>query len=169
MNNICKFNLKNNFSSRDLSCCLLKKFGKNMPIVVCLGSDKVLSDMVGVLVADKLKQKNIPLKVFGGSKLPIGGNNLDFLLKNLSSKNILFVDSVLTNFVGNVYFSPKGITLKNGRQYAGASIGAGTIFLKNNRVLLAQTSYVEVLMFANTIVDAICNYVYFAKLLNNCK
>lgn len=166
---VVRLDIKNSFAAKDLSACLLKRFGKDIPTIVCLGSDKVLSDMVGVLVADKLRSLGVPVKVFGGSSGAIGAANLDILLAKLKTKNILFVDSTACKTPRSIYYSSRGITLKNGKFYNGASIGAGTIFVNDNKVFLAKTSYLLVFEYANKIVDAICNYVYFAKLLNNCK
>lgn len=161
MNNICSFDLNYRFLTSSLSAKLLKKFGSNVPTIVCLGSDKVLSDIVGVLVADKLKNLNINTYVFGGSNFVVTTKNIDILIKNINSKNILFVDSAICKSNNQIFFNEQGIKLKNNKFYSGASICAGTIFIKNNKLQLAGTSFKQITAFVDSIVLAITDYLSY--------
>ena len=50
------YNVESKTICHDLSSDILKTYGKNLPIIVCLGTDRVLSDMVGIFVAEILKK-----------------------------------------------------------------------------------------------------------------
>ena len=161
MEKISCFDTNYRFITSSLSAKLLKKFGNNIPTIVCLGSDKVLSDMVGILVADKLKKLNIKTYVYGGSDFVITTKNLDCLLSKINCSNILFIDSAICKEKNNIYYNPKGIKLKNNKFYDGASIGAGTIFLKKDKIKLADIGLKEIINFVNIIVLSITDYLSF--------
>ena len=163
MQNILKYEIGDRFLTSSLSANLLKRFGKNVPIIVCLGSDKVLSDMIGVLVADKLKKLDVKAFVYGGSDFVITNKNIDYLLNKINSKNILFVDSSITQQKNNIIFNNTGIKLKNNKFYHGASICAGTIFVKNNQLQLACIGLKQICTFVNNIVLSITDYLSFVK------
>lgn len=160
---ICCLNKDDRFLTSTLAAKLLKRFGGTPPTIICLGSDKVLSDMVGVLVADRLKQAGVKTYVYGGSNFVVTTKNIDYLLKKIGTNNILFVDSAVATQCNNIYFNCNGIKLKNNKIYDGASICAGTIFLKNNKLQLAGTPLKQVLDYVNKIVLAITDYFSFAS------
>ena len=61
MNNKLYIDINSKLNTYDISSILLKNFGTQKPIIVCVGSDKVLSDMTGVFVAEILKKRNMLL------------------------------------------------------------------------------------------------------------
>lgn len=160
-----KFNISEKFLTYDLSNKLLNKFGTSIPVVICLGSDKVLSDMVGVFVADILREKGFEGKVFGGTDFPITTKNLNCLLHKISDKQVLYVDSCICATNGKVIFDPSGIILHNGLKLNGASIKAGTVKIKNGKMLLANTRYNFIKKLANMLSKAILDYAECVKLL----
>ena len=166
MGNFYCYNLENKLLTKNLSLQLYRRFGQSMPTIICLGSDKVLSDMVGVLVGDKLKQLGIKTFVFGDSCHTVELKNLEFLLSKIQNKNILYIDSGISKNKGNIFFCPDGIRLKNGKKYSGASICAGTIYLENNKIMLANTSYRNIVKYVEIIVQSIINYANFITQLN---
>ncbi|MGN1212595.1 MAG: DUF1256 domain-containing protein [Christensenellales bacterium] len=163
MQHLFQYDIGNRFLTSSLSANLLKRFGKNVPTIVCVGSDKVLSDMVGVLVADKLKKLDVNTRVYGGSDFVITSKNIDYLLNKIGTTNILFVDSAITKTKNRVFFNNKGIKLKNNKFYKGASICAGTIFYKDNKIQLASVGLKEVNNFANNIILSITDYLSFLQ------
>jgi hypothetical protein len=167
MSDILSLDINSKFVSYDLSSELLKRFGTDVPVVVCLGSDKVLSDMVGVFVADMLKAKNLQSFVFGGSDIPIMEKNLDVLLKKIVGRQVLFVDSGICKREGGIFYSSDGIILASGKKYFGASISAGTIKTKNGKILLASTRLGDVLKYASLIAQSIEDYFSYVYTLNN--
>lgn len=158
-----RYDFKQKFLKNDLSSNLLKKFGTKVPVVVCLGSDKVLSDMVGVLVAENLKENNASTFVFGGLDRQIMAKNVERIVEKFPNKNILFVDSGMSK--NQIVFDPKGIRLNCGKFFNGASITAGTISKSNGKFLLATTSAKTVFYMAKKISDAILEYLGYVELL----
>lgn len=158
-----RYDFKQKFLKNDLSSNLLKKFGTKVPVVVCLGSDKVLSDMVGVLVAENLKENNASTFVFGGLDRQIMAKNVERIVEKFPNKNILFVDSGMSK--NQIVFDPNGIRLNCGKFFNGASITAGTISKSNGKFLLATTSAKTVFYMAKKISDAILEYLGYVELL----
>lgn len=160
---IFRYDFKQKFLESDLSSNLLKKFGTKVPVVVCLGSDKVLSDMVGVLVAENLKKNKANTFVFGGLDRQIMAKNVESLVEKFPDKNILFVDSGMSK--NQIVFDQNGIRLNCGKFFDGASITAGTISKSNGKFLLATTSAKTVFYMAKKISDAILEYLWYVELL----
>ena len=162
---IFRYNYKHKFLESDLSSNLLKRFGTKVPVVVCLGSDKVLSDMVGVLVAESLKKNKANTFVFGGLDRQIMAHNVESIVKRFPNKNILFVDSGMSK--NEILFDPNGIMLNCGKFFEGASITAGTILQSNGKLLLATTPAQTIFFMAKKISEAILEYLSFVELLKD--
>ena len=162
LNNYYSFNSK--FLIEDISSDLLKFFGKNPPIIVCLGSDKVLGDMVGVFVADFLKQSNIKSIVFGGTRHNATKTMFMNIIKRFKTKNILIVDSGITNF-GDIKVCDK-TKLSNGVVIDYPSIVAGTIKIFDNK-LKAHLNF-DLNLIQNKFLNLEYNYLYYIlKMLAN--
>ena len=149
----------------DISAYLLKLFGKNPPIIVCLGSDKVLSDMVGIFVADILKKRQISTYIFGGRDRNIDKVMAETLSKKLNHKNMLFVDSGLFKNSNSIAVLPF-TKLNNGLKICSPSIVCGTIKLKNGILTLADTRFQDILKFSNIVADAITDYFSYVSLIS---
>ena len=159
------FLISSKFVCHDISSQLLKIYHKNLPIVMCLGSDKVLSDMVGVLVADILKQRHIPTYIFGGKGANINKKMAQVISRQISPNNLLFVDSGFLSQPNTIQMSPKTL-LNNGRVIYSWSIVCGTIKAQNGKILLAETRFDEVLKYAHIVADAICDYFCYVNLIS---
>ena len=150
----------------DISSHILKSFGKEVPIIVCVGSDKILSDMVGTFVADILKERNIPAVVFGGNNRVITKNDAKYLSKYFDVSRLLFVDSGLLKSDNKIAISPYFL-LNDGTKIGATSIVAGTIGFENDKLRLAEVSYHTIKKYANIIADSVCDYIFYVELLNS--
>lgn len=95
-------------------------------IVMCIGSDKIVGDMLGVIVGERLKRLNITnTYVCGELNNPITQKNIkeEYLkIRTLHpNSKVLVIDSLLGEIeeVGQIKMTKKGV-------YAGAEFGDGT-------------------------------------------
>ena len=111
---------KNIFTStnfQDFSKVLRAEFInlKHKPIIMCIGSNKVLSDMVGPLVGTILRKHNIKAYVYGNLNNPITAINLKnfyaYINETHKDAKILVVDSSLGVFeqTGTIILKRGGI------------------------------------------------------------
>ena len=164
MKNVIEFNIDSAYIQQDIAQTLFKNFGKDFPIIICLGSDKILSDCVGVFVAEILKKKKIDTFVFGGTERPVLSSQIDFIKKMFTGKKILFVDSGVSSKNNVVTISQK-ISFLSGKSYSGMSIIASTIGLENKRYILANARLQEIVKFANIIANAICEFFSYVNII----
>ena len=162
------YKLENALLTYDISSEILKNFGTEPPVVVCLGSDRVLSDMVGVLVADLLKQRNVNIFVFGGSNRCFNKQNAKYIAKRIDPSRLLFVDSGLLQQKNSIAVMPY-LILNDGTKINSTSIIAGTIQKENGRVCLAKLAYADLKKYAIAIADSICEYLAYVEILKNKK
>ncbi|HAJ77499.1 MAG TPA: hypothetical protein DCO89_00320 [Clostridiales bacterium] len=149
----------------DISSDILKIYGKSRPIIVCLGTDNVLSDMVGVFVAEILKRRNVPTYVFGGMSNCANKFSLKYILNMFKNKNVLIVDSAMLHSKGKILFS--NVTkLNNGTCLNIPCILASTIFTENNQIKYTQIRYNQVKAYANIIAKSILDYFSYLDVLN---
>lgn len=158
------FDINSNLITYDISSMLLSYFGTEKPIVVCVGCDKVLSDMVGVLVGDILKKRNVQTIVFGGSKRNVNKSVCKFLSTYIDVSRLLFVDSGALCDDNKILLSPFLLT-NDGSKISSLSLVAGTIKRTENKYLLATKSYSSIKKYAGIIADAICEYFSYVDLL----
>lgn len=104
----------------DLTCekkfaysLLTKLRGKEMPVFLCVGSDKFVCDCLAPIVAEMLTKKyNIPAYVYGGLDYNINATNLTQAknyIETMHSKNpIVLIDATLGENVGKVILSSGG-------------------------------------------------------------
>lgn len=157
--------IENKLAVYDISSQLLKNFGTEPPIVVCVGSDKVLSDMVGVFVAEKLKKCNANIVVFGGFNRCFNKSDAKYLSNKIDVSRLLFVDSGLLETDGVIAVSPV-FRLNNGLTINSTSIIAGTIKKQGKKICLAKTKFAEIEKYAQIIADSICDYLCYVQMLN---
>ena len=158
------FDINSRLITYDISSLLLKYYGLEKPIIICVGSDKVLADMVGVFVADILKNRGIDTIVFGGSRRNIDNNVCKYLSNHIDNSRILIVDSGLLMAENKVLLSPD-FTCNDGSKISALSLIAGTIKMDNNKLLLANKSYNQIKKYVEIIADSICEYFSFVDLL----
>lgn len=169
MNNKLYIDINSKLNTYDISSILLKNFGTQKPIIVCVGSDKVLSDMTGVFVAEILKKRNIDAFVFGGTKRTVNTKICKFLAKYINYSNLLFVDSGVLQRDNSILVSPYFLC-NDGTKIDALSIIAGTICKNQNKILLASQSYLSIKKYAQIIADSICeffSYIDFLSLQKN--
>ena len=156
--------INSKFSTYEISSILLKNFGRQKPIIVCVGSDKVLSDITGVFVADILKKRHIDTVVFGGSKRTVNTKICKYLAKYIDLSKILFVDSGALYESEKILVSPYFLC-NDGTKIEALSIIAGTIDRTKNKFLLANKSFLSIKKYAQKIADSICEYFSYVDLL----
>ncbi len=152
--------------SYDLSSVLLTKFPKSIPIIICLGCNNVLSDMVGVFVGDFLRAKHLPIVIFGGSKHNVDKNTAKMLYNKIDKNRMLFIDSGLISQKNSIMFSNQTI-LNDGTKLDSPSICSSTVQMENGKINLAKVSYKKVLEYANIVANSICDYYSYLSLLKN--
>ena len=158
-------NLNSKMLTYDLSALLLKYYGNQPPIIICLGTDKLLCDMVGVFVADMLKKVNLPTYVFGGNDRCVNNCMAKILAKSIKNKKILFIDSAALNRRDTILFS--NVTkLNDGTILNIPSINCGTIF-KNNKIYLHSIAYNKVLKYSKMVSNAVCDYFSYINLIKS--
>lgn len=162
INNI--FSIDSKTAVYDLSASILKHFGVKRPIVICLGSNKVLGDMAGVFVADILKSRGLETYVLGGSINPVNNNIVKLLSKSINTKNVLIVDCGILFQKRSVVFQDH-ITLNDGTRLNFPTIICGTIQKENRVVHLAKTNFSDVIKFSNIVANAICDFFCYVNIL----
>lgn len=143
-----------------LASFLMGKKGK--PVFLCVGSDKVVGDLLGVVVGEILQKKyHIDAHVFGSLEYSVNARNLpivvDYIRKNYNSP-IIVVDGILgeLNEVGFVKYYPSG-TIPGGEFGKGQYVGDYSI------LGVVDTSGVDALTFLKsvrlkTIID-VANFI----------
>lgn len=100
------------------------------PVILCIGTNKIIGDSLGPCVGDILiMEYNIDAYVYGHTSKPINGNNYDDYLSHISKhhKNnfIIAIDACLgiQQDVGKIKFSKNGITAGGALNKGYAKIG----------------------------------------------
>ena len=158
------FNVDDKLAPNDISCDILKNYGREKPVLICLGTSKVLADMVGVFVADILKERGADIFIFGGSKRNIDKQMAKYISKQFDATRLLFVDSGILASGDKIAMSPI-LKLNNGGVIKSTSIIAGTVQMQNGKINLTSKTLNEVLHFAQVIADGICDYLSYLELL----
>ena len=102
-----EFNLKKD-SLKSLAYELLSIYRKEgMPVFLCVGSDKFVSDSLAPIIAEKLKKEfNIRAYVYGGLDYNINAHNLVGAINYIETEhphNVIFlIDATLGENVGHV-------------------------------------------------------------------
>ncbi len=108
--------------SFDLGLDNLKKFsvsllrllrGKEMPVFLCVGSDKFVSDSLAPIVSEMLTKKyNIPAYVYGGLDYNINATNLTYAINYIETMHphnpIVLIDATLGEDVGKIKLTSGG-------------------------------------------------------------
>lgn len=88
-------------NAREIFSCL-----KDMPIVLCIGSNKLLDDCLGPMVGSMLKKYGFKGYVYGTLDAPISATNLQLTLNFLKAthkdKKLLIVDASTTSHVDRI-------------------------------------------------------------------
>ena len=166
-----RYNIYSKFIEQDIFLELNNTFKGKMPVIVCLGSDRLLSDSTGVFVGEVLK-KRISSPIFGNFDFPITTTELPFLLekirKEIPNKKVLIVDSALGKSQDYIGFCLGGGKLYSYNKKVGdAGILSYTILKENDKLKLCSSTVKSVLKKVNIIANAIVNYYAFVKKYGN--
>lgn len=107
------FNLTKDEQKEFVYTLLGKLRGKEMPIFLCVGSDKFVCDSLAPIVAEMLTKKyNIPAYVYGGLDYNINAHNLvqavNYIQTIHPSNPIVLVDATLDDNVGAIKLTDGG-------------------------------------------------------------
>ncbi len=104
----------NKQKQKEFVCAMLDKLrGKEMPIFLCVGSDKFVCDSLAPIVGEMLTKKyNIPAYVYGGLDYNINSNNLIQAVNYIETMHprnpIVLIDATLDECVGKVKLTDGG-------------------------------------------------------------
>lgn len=90
----------------------MKNALKNLPVIMCIGTDLVGGDCLGPLVGQLLVMRNLPAYVYGTLDSPITALNLkEFyaFIKEQHSTTIIAVDSCVGENVGRISVNSGGL------------------------------------------------------------
>lgn len=165
------FNLYSTINQLNITSKLKKylKPNKTKPIVLCIGSDRVLGDTLGPLVGTLLKEKyKIPTYVYGSLNSTITAKEIPFTtsyLKTLHPKTkIIAVDACVGSLedIGKIKIKKEGL-------YPGLGVGKnlpktgdvsilGILLNKNNSSFLTSSKLSLSYNMANIIANSISNF-----------
>ena len=141
---------------------------KKTPTIVCIGSDKVIGDSLGVIVGESLKSKlSEKAYIYGDLSNPITKNNLIETIKNIRDKHpdspMIVIDSVLgyEEEIGCVKTHSNGVMI-GGEFGEGLMVGdysiLGVVACKGISALqfLGSVKLNTVVDLSNMIVDGVC-------------
>ena len=86
-----------------------------LPVILCIGTDKVIGDALGPIVGEMLIRSKIPAYVYGSLSMPVTALNLKNTLHFISTRHhghtVIAVDSSLgpSCEVGKIHFFKGGI------------------------------------------------------------
>lgn len=99
---------------KNFAISLLEKLrGKEMPVFLCVGSDKFVCDSLAPIVAEMLTKKyNIPAYVYGGLDYNINAANLTEAVNYIETMHprnpLVLIDATLDDNVGRVKLTTGG-------------------------------------------------------------
>lgn len=170
-----KFSVTSEYIIEDLAGALLKRMRgiADRPVILCVGSDRLVTDLLGPLVGTNLKHHGVNAYVYGDIHFPINATNLksvaEFLTKKHFGAKILVVDSAEgeeLNFIGikdgaiNFYSLPEFFV----GDYA---ILAYNMKRNHSSIQLNQMGYYQMEHQANIITNSIIRFLNYAGLGNS--
>lgn len=140
---------------------------KQKPVFLCIGTDKVIADAVGVIAGELLKNKyHIDAYVYGYLDNVIDGNNLVETIEKVKKLHpdspIIVIDGILGELdeIGQVKFYPHG-SIVSGEFNKGIYVGDYSILAVVNAkgvdslTLLKSVKLSNVIRLANFIADSV--------------
>ena len=132
------------------------------PVLLCLGTDRVLADCLGPIVAEKLRGQNYPSFVYGGLKAPITSQNCNrasaFIRAVHSDETLLVVDSMITDKqsrLGEIVISDSYMGLNKENTPIAPIYIYGITSKRNSRSLLAQSRLFLISVMAEIISSSL--------------
>ena len=150
---------KTNIAQKLLDC-----FANQFPTVICLGSDRVLSDMVGVMTADILRTYCPREHIFGGKNRPILQRDIQSIL-DMTNEQVLFVDSGCLQ-CGEIALCTDKIKFFDKIIYHGVSLVANTIKVEKGKVMLANCTFQQIADYAQFLSQSILLFKKYSKVLS---
>jgi putative sporulation protein YyaC len=164
-----KLFLNNDFN--DLVYALSAKLCKfkTKPVILCLGTDKVIADSLGPIVGHLLTTKyNIRTYVYGSLKRTVNSVNLksyyEHINKTHKEHNLLVVDAGLGNLkeLGSINITSSGLIPYNNCYYKKiGDIGITGIVLEKGILQTKQLAKIN-LNFVNNMAEIIAKVIYNA-------
>ena len=161
---------------REFTFGLASAMGDELPIIVCIGSDRVVSDMIGPLTAEILVKKyDVDAYVYGRLSNPIVASNLKSAFRYIKSQHgghkIIVIDATLGNVsdIGMVKLQrcgciPAGGFGQNGEVYGDISIlPVVSTFGVSAKNFLSATKFQTVYRLAKIIAECVAKAVEVAK------
>lgn len=172
-----RFFLESERAKKEFAMMLASKMDDSIPIFVCIGSDRVVSDMIAPMVAEMLVKNRVEAYVYGRLNNPIVSSNLNSAMRYIEGKHkdnkIIVIDAGVGNLsdIGSVKLNscgciPAGVYGANARVYGDISIMpiVSTIGLQDKMFL--QCARVKVVYdLARNIADSILMAVDIARRL----
>ena len=79
---------------------------KKKPVLLCIGSDKILADCLAPITAELLRKQNFPFYVYGGLTSPINTKNAEFACDFIHSihpnNQLVIIDSMTTTLTSRL-------------------------------------------------------------------
>jgi len=172
--------LDNKVGRLDFVIELAKKINCDLPVFVCVGSDRVVSDMIGPLTAEYLVNKfAVPAYVYGRLNNPIVADNLksafEFIEREHKGKQIIVIDATLGKLkeIGQVKVVnggciPAGGFGKNSKIYGDISILAVVnTYGIDAKTFLSCAKFNEVHSLAKLMAECIDKAINMAKYISS--
>ena len=135
--------------------------------IVCIGTNRIISDSFGPRVGKKLKQvfnKNENINVYGTMENPIHLKNVEYFLKKMENKNqIILIDSAIgrKEDIGNTYVNRGGMEIGkafNHSIYIPANINIKTVI--GAKEYMPNYSIYQIEQIANKVAYKIVQIVF---------
>ena len=149
---------------REIAYAIYERFSpEKKPVFVCVGSDKVVADSLGPMVAEMLKKKyKIPAYIYGGLDYNINASNLTICYNYISTihadSDIVVIDAGVAEKAGNVVVG-KGAFAGMGKTLPIRTIGdmsiLGIVGSKHREFKLGSVKMQEIVAMAEFIAKAI--------------
>ncbi|GIM29688.1 spore protease YyaC [Clostridium polyendosporum] len=172
MNKI-KVNYKSTLAYYEIAYFLKDYMNKNL-VIVCIGTDKCIGDCLGPLVGTMLKERFIPLPVYGTISSPIHALNLDKKLNEIYLNHpnacIIGIDACLgdSNSIGEIHTRDYPIHPGKGVGKTLPDVGDASIIgivdsSENAEIFTSRSIRLSLIMdMAKVIVDALLHSYYLS-------
>ena len=139
------------------------------PVILCIGSDKMLADCLAPLTAELLRKKDFSYFVYGGLSAPITTKNAEFACDFIhtihKNSQIIVIDSMATtrqSRLGTIIISDTyKSAINNLNLDANLYIYGITSLLDSTNNLLTNARLNNIEKIATTITNALCDIANF--------
>ncbi|MBE5735411.1 MAG: DUF1256 domain-containing protein [Clostridiales bacterium] len=166
-------------AKRDFSFNLASILDGKLPVIMCVGSDRVVSDMIGPLIAEILVNKyDVDAYVYGRLDNPIVASNLKSAYRYIRSshpdKKVIVIDATLGNLadIGIVKLRRGGCIPAGGFGVNSSVMGDVSIMPVvssvgiDTRAFISATKFNIVYQMAKDIAECVNNAIIISKELS---